>query len=258
MSKEYFYKIITDVNKLSVRDDEVAPDAKLSSVKNTIKIVKQTLKAHPELPALCAKQIGHNKRIFCMRFADGTIKTFVNPLITFKEGLHISLEKNVSLGDHEYMVIRHNVLRAMYQNEKGGIEENKFEGMASEVFEQMSQLLDGILISDFGMEIFKDFHKASEEEKEEVIKLYLDWVKQFDESLNEEIENTPELKDIKQAMEFLASVAKGETDVVPEYNGVVDESQSTKARIDRLNQMDKERIDYIVKKYNEKKDEGTI
>ena len=190
-----------------------------------------------------------------MRFADGTIKTFVNPLIVHKEGLHISLEKNISLGDHEYMVIRHDTIRAMYQNEKGNIEENKFEGMASEVFEQMSQLLDGILLSDFGMEVFEDFHKAKEEEKEQVIKLYIDWVKQFDESLNKEIEETPQLKEIKTAMDFMASVAKGETDVVPEYDGVVDETQSTKARIERLNELDKQRIEHIIEKYGEKKEE---
>ena len=252
--KNYVIKIVTDLNKLSNRADEVNPDEKVAGLKPLINTVKDTLKINSQVVALCAPQVGIRKRIFCMKFKDGVIKTIINPMITHSEGLHLSREISASIPGKEYIIPRHDSIIAMYQTENGNIEENKFEGTPCEVFEQMFYMLDGIVISDYGLEIMDGFDEASDEEKEEIITMYMDWLKGFDENLGKEIEANPKMRDFKKAIEFLSSVAKGETEVVPEINGELDFSQSTKVAVEEQNKMEKERIQKIKEKYIDKKE----
>ena len=248
--KFYVLKIVTDKEKLSERAKEVNPDEPIKNVKSIISDLKRTILAHKHLVALCAPQLGYNKRIFCIRFKNNKIMTFVNPMITHTEGQHLSRETNASISS-EYILPRADSVVGMYQDEHGKISENKFEGMAAEMFEQMCQMLDGILISDFGLEVLKGFDKLTKEEKEEIFASYIDYLKQTGMKLDEHIESDKHLHDMKQAIEFMSSVAKGETEVVPEYNGELDFSQSTKARIEKENKLEEERVEKIKQKIEE-------
>lgn len=249
-NNKYVLKIITDKQKLSERAYEVNPDEPIKNVKSIINDVKRTLKDNKNLVALCAPQIGYSKRIFCIKFKGNKIMTFVNPMITHLEGQHLSRETNASISS-EYILPRANSIIAMYQNEHGQIVENKFEGMASELFEQMSQMLDGILISDYGLELMKGFDRLKDEEREEIFKLYIEYLKQLGVKLDENIEANKDLREMKQAIDFMTSVAKGETEVVPEYNGELDFSQSTKVKLEKENKLEEERKDRIIKKIEE-------
>ena len=71
--------------------------------------------------------------------------------------------------------------------------------------------MDGILISDIGLEIDEDWDKATEEEREEILNLYLDSLDIKQKDLDNEIENTPELKEMSDAIDFMTSIYKGET-----------------------------------------------
>ena len=224
--KQYVLKIITDLEKLSVRAEEVNPEEPVKKVSSVINDIKRTLKANKNLVALSAPQLGYNKRIFCIKFKGNEIMTFVNPLITKSTGSHLSRETNASL-TAEYIIPRSDSIVAMYQDEHGKIVENKFEDMASEMFEQMNQLLDGILLSDYGLEVLDGFDDLSDEDRQTVLTSYIEYLKSFNVELDAEIESDVTTRDMKKAMEFMKSVALGETEVVPEINGELDFSQST-------------------------------
>jgi hypothetical protein len=62
----------------------------------------------------------------------------------------------------------------MYQTPLGKIESKQFMGAAAKVFQHEMDHLDGLLLSDIGLEIDELFDNATEEERMEVINMYLD------------------------------------------------------------------------------------
>ena len=249
-NRKYVLKIVTDLEKLSDRALEVNPDEPIKNVRSIVKDIKQTLLANKDLYALCAPQIGYNKRIFCIKFKGNKMMTFINPMITHEEGLHLSREINGSISS-EYILPRPDSLAAMYQDEHGKITENKFEGMGAELFQQMCQMLDGILISDYGLEVLDGFDDLREEEKIEIINNYKEYLGTLGLKLDTAINKDSTMQKMKEAIDFMTSVAKGETELVPTFNEEPDFSQSTKARIEKENKIDEERKEKILKKIEE-------
>lgn len=82
--------------------------------------------------------------------------------------------------------------------------------MAAEIFQYQINLLDGVLLSDIGLEIDENFDKASEDEKAELIDFYLGQLKLTNNELQQEIENDKELKKISDAIKFMEGVQTGE------------------------------------------------
>lgn len=244
------YKIVDDVEQLSKRAMEVDGALPPKVVLHDINAIKSTLKLHPEIVALCGPQLGIKTRIFCIRFANNTIKTFVNPMIIKSEGLHLSREINASFKE-EYIVLRNDKIIAMYTNEKGGIEENRFEGAPAEVFQQMAQMLDGILLPDFGMEVMPGFDEATDAERQEVLEMYVDHIKSLDEKLADEIENDKVAKDIKGAIDFYTALATGKVDLVAEdKDGNLDFEHSPGTELKKMEGYEKQRLEAFNKKFH--------
>ena len=212
-NKKYVIKIITDLDKLSNRADEVLGDSSEEQVRQIINDVKDTLRAHQAACALCAPQIGVNKRIFCLKFANGDIRAFLNPLIVSSKGLCLSRESCASIKDKEFIIPRHSEVTVAYQTPIGVSETNIFKGVVAALVEQMCQLLDGLTLEDFGLEVIEGFDEATKEEQDEICKLYLDHLKSTSEELKKEIEETPDLKTVDNAINFMSSVALGDTKV---------------------------------------------
>ena len=206
----YVLKIVQDKEKLSQRCDEINVLQEGKKALNIITQLKQTLKDNPKYFALAAPQLGRNARIFVIRFSDGEFKTYINPMITKTEGIHLTRESNPSLPDKEYIVPRHNKIMVLFQNLKGAVDQHVIEGVVAEVFQQQVQLLDGVMIDDFGLEVIPEFDKAPEAEQKEVIDWWLNNLKSQDESLKDEINNNEELLTVKKAIDFMAGVAKGD------------------------------------------------
>lgn len=207
---EYVLKIVTDKEKLSQRCDEINVLQEGEKALNIITKLKDTLKAKPNNIALAAPQLGYNTRIFVIRFADGEFKTYINPMITKTEGIHLSREFNPSLPNKEYLIPRYNKIMVLFQNLKGAVDQHVIEGVVAEVFQQQVQLLDGVLLDDFGLEIFPEFDKASKKQQQEVIDWWLNNLKEKDSNLNKEINENKELLEVKKAIDFMAGVAKGD------------------------------------------------
>ena len=207
---EYVLKIITDLSKLSDRCDEISPFAEEKRVTKIVNDLKDTLIDNPNLVALCAPQLGHKLRIFCIKFANKEIKSFVNPMITKSEGIHLCREFNPSIPGKEYIMSRNDKIILTFQTPTGKIEENIFEGVVAEVIQQQVNMLDGVLLSDFGLEVLPEFDKASKEEQDQVINWWLDSLKEKNEALAKEIDSNEDLFKIKKAIEFMTKVASGE------------------------------------------------
>ena len=220
----YVRVISRDVDKLSQRSEEVNLLRDYKRVSSVITELKDTLRAYTNLTALAAPQLNYFDRVFCINF-NKDIKTFINPVITKTEGFKFVRESSPSIPNKEFIVPRSTTIYAVYQKGDGTPESNKFEGLAAEIFQHQLDILDGVLISDFGLEILPEFDSASDEEKEKLLKEYMKFLKRRNKKLNKEIENDPDLKKVVDGVKFINAVATGE--VTLEKNSTTKVSNSS-------------------------------
>lgn len=200
--------IITDFDKLKDRAGEINIKENAEEVSRVLVNLRDTVIKN-NLVGLSAPQIGKNLRIVAMNF-DGDIRLFINPMITKFDGLHASIEKDPSLPNREFIVPRYDRVLVTYQTPIGRPETNQFEGVASEVIQQLIQTLDCIYLDDLGLEIFDDFKQASKEEQDEVINYYMNHLKSQLDEVNKDIESNEELAKTSKAIEFMTKVQTGE------------------------------------------------
>ena len=79
------------------------------------------------------------------------------------------------------------------------------------VFQHELDHLEGLLLSDVGLEIDDDFKNGTDEEKDKIINYYLESLDLRKKELDKEFENNAELKELKDGVDFMSSVLKGET-----------------------------------------------
>lgn len=206
--------IITDELQLSERAVEIDVRTQATEMREIIKALKDTMREEG-LSSLSAPAIGYNRRIFCIDFKDSEIKTFINPIIAQAKGMQLSIEKCVCIPDKEFMRPRNNDLMIIYQRPTGQIENRQIVGMSAIVFQHELDHLDGLLLSDVGIEIDEDFHNATEEEQQEIINAYLDALDIKKKEIDTEINTTPELKQLSDGINFMESVYRGETKIEP-------------------------------------------
>lgn len=203
--------IITDIEKLSVRTDEVDVRKDNKEVRDITVELKKAVREH-NLTSLSANQIGFGKRIFVINFS-GDIRTFINPVITQVKGFELSRETCSSIPDKTFIRPRHNDIMVMYQTPLGKIESKQFMGAAAKVFQHEMDHLDGLLLSDIGLEIDEMFDNATEEERMEVINMYLDSLDIKQKEIDKEIQEDEDLKKISDGIDFMTKVQKGEVQI---------------------------------------------
>lgn len=214
-------EIITDYDKLSERAEEIDTRKENSLLREIIIKLKQTIKEN-NLPGLSAPQIGYNKRVFCINFK-GDVRTFINPVITEIKGLEMSKEECPSLPGRLFIRPRHNKVSAIYQTPLGKTESRTFIGLAARLFQHEIDHLDGLLLSDIGLEIDEAFESATDDERAEVIKMYLESLDIKQKGLEKDIEETPELKQVSDAIKFMEGVQKGEIKLVKHDENTAEE-----------------------------------
>lgn len=207
-------EIITDETILGSRSDEVDVVKQGTMVRQIIHTIKDTMRGK-NLKYLAAPVIGLPYRIFCMDFSDSEIKTFVNPIITSAEGLQLARESCECIPNKEFIRPRNPKIKVMYQNPTGKVLQTEFVGLSAVVFQHNIDHLDGVLLSDVGLEIDEQWDKASDEEKREVIDAYLDSLDMKQKELEKEIEEDPDLKRTSDAIDFMTKVQRGEVKFEP-------------------------------------------
>ena len=210
VNEKYVKEIITDYEKLSERAPEFDLTKNSSNLQPIVLSLKNTIRSQKDISGLTACQIGSPFRVLCLNF-DGDIRTFVNPIITNVKGLIIARETCHSLPGKEYLRLRHPQISVTYQTPLAKIESVTLKGMAAIVFQHEIDHLDGILLSDIGLEIDQDFDKATDEEKQQIIDMYLDSFDLRKEQLEKEIKANKKDNEAYEGVKFLESVAKGET-----------------------------------------------
>ena len=192
------------------RCDEIDIRKKNALMREVNHELLDTMKANPDLLALSAPQIGYNARIFAVRF-DTNVKLFINPILTQVKGLSLSREKSPSIPNKEFIRIRNNDITLMYQSPVGHIETRRLVGKAATVIQQMIDNLDGLLLSDIGLEILPGFDEAPEEERQQIINMYLESLELTAKEIHADIDTDADIKKINDASRFIQSVQNGET-----------------------------------------------
>ena len=203
-------EIITDLEALGIRSDEIDTTKENELVRDIVLKLKNTIR-EKGIVSLSAPQIGENKRIFCLAFDGGkNIKTFINPLITKCDGLELNKETCSSIPGKTYIRPRFSSIDIVYTTPMGKVETSRLFGASAKVFQHQIDHIDGILLSDIGLEIGDDFLNATQEEQEEVIKMYMESLDLREKDLKKEIEEDKELKTQYDAITYMSKVATGE------------------------------------------------
>ena len=226
--------IITDLEKLRQPAEPLtflAEDgAKTEEGLEIISKIKEALEANVDLLALSAPQIGINKRIFCLRFND-QIKTFINPIITKKKGLNITVETCASMPGKEIVIGRPEEITVVYYNEEFNYEDNKLLGIAASLFDQQAQILDGVFPDELGLvsDIELD-GKIEDSDLPEIIPFYKDtFLPTKLSNLEEAISSDEEAaKDFKQ-LKFTEGVINGRIAVIEPEEETAKRTKAKKA-----------------------------
>lgn len=213
----HIIKIVTDLNNFTERVDEITATTSYDEVKNTISRLKKTLKQNPDIAALCAPQIGSTLRLFVVKLnktSDTSFKVFLNPLIVSSKGLHLSREISASIPDHEFIIPRKNEIHIAYQESDGHVNSETYIGAYAEVIQQMIEMLDGITLADYGLDLndlggAEKFNKAPKKQQAEVIHMYLEELKSVSNDLKVEIEGSPDLKLLDDTINFMSGMLDG-------------------------------------------------
>lgn len=170
----------------------------------------EIFKENATLLALAAPQIGINKRIFGLRFNEG-IKYFINPVITKKIGLSISIETCAGFEDREFLVGRPKEIQLVYYNKDFAYEDNKLLDYSAALVDQMCQLFDGVLPTDIGLvstvSLDGSFEDLTDDEKQEAISLWKQFIsiktQKYKEKINQNVEDVKIYKTLLLAEDII-------------------------------------------------------
>lgn len=209
-NEKYVKEIVTDYEVLSERCDEIDLTKKNKNIQDTILCLKNTIRANEGMLGLSANQIGSYDRVIVLNF-NGDLRSFINPIITSVDGFELSRETCHSIPGKTFIRMRNSRVWVTYQTPLGKIESVELNGVAAKVMQHHIDHLDGLILSDVSLEIDEYFDKATDEEREEVIKMYLESLDITAEQLTSEVESDEEGKKLADAIRFMESVRKGET-----------------------------------------------
>lgn len=203
-------KLITSEEVLHSRATEADTVSNNAEVRETILKMKEAVREN-NLVGLTAPQVGVDMRIVVLNF-DGDVRTFINPVVSNRKGIELSREV-CEIDGKEYIVPRNNDIDIYYTTPLGQIEHRQLLGMAAKVMLHQLDILDGISASDFGLEVMAGFDGASDEEKDKIIKMYLDSLDLLGKQVEEELKNDEDAQQIKNAVNFITKVRKGEVQI---------------------------------------------
>jgi peptide deformylase len=215
--KNDIVKIVTDLEQFNERVDEITSEVAYETVKQCVSKLKKALYDNPKIAALCAPQIGEKLRLFVVKTSrneDQRFKVFLNPLIIKPEGLHLSREISGSIPDKEFIIPRRNTVHVAFQAEDGQVNSETYIGPYAEVVQQMIDMLDGITLADYGLDLddvggIEAFDNAPNKQKVELMAAYLEYLKSLSKEFKEEVENSPFLSSLNRNIDFVAGVLSG-------------------------------------------------
>ena len=196
------------LNKIG-RAQEIDHEKDGKLLREIVANIKRTMRKN-NLISLSAPGIGYDKRIFCIDFSDKEIKSFINPVITNAIGLQLVREQCSSISGKEYVVPRNTIIDIIYETPTGQIKTKRLKDIVAFVFQHEIDHLNGVNLEDIGLEVDEDFDSATEEEREEIISMYLDSLDLRQKYLEETINSDEELKLVSDRLRFVEALARGD------------------------------------------------
>ena len=212
-------RLVTDINSLKKIAEKINVKETLGreEAQQIISDLTKFLKDHPGIKAIAAPQLGIQKRVFCINF-NGTIKAFVDPIITKKSNIKAVIETFENCPNKEYLVMRPTEIRAIYFNEEVKYEDNIFKDTAATIFDQQAQILDGVIPADIGLEsdVAADGPLAglSQEEFNEAVDMLKQITKIRLEKAETEIGSNDDAADVYKTLKFGEQVIDGSVTVM--------------------------------------------
>lgn len=203
-------EIVLDVDSLSEWCNEIDARKEGKELQEIVIALKETMRKN-NLVSLAAPQIGYNRRVLCLRFGKDDYRTFVNPAIENNTGITFSREKCASIPEKEFIIPRFSNVKFFFTTPLGKIESAKLSGVAAFRFQHSLDHLNGMLVSDIGLEIDELFDQASEEEQNELLRMYAEALDLRQKELEKEVAQDPELSQLDDAIKFISSVKDGTT-----------------------------------------------
>ena len=201
-------EVITDEAQLSDWSSEIDPRKEGTEVQKIVTELKKTMKDNGFI-YLTAPQIGYKKRIACIRYGKNDYRTYINPVIENVSAFGFEREKCYSIPDKEFIRPRFGSMTMFFTTPLGKVESCKVVGKTATILQHCIDHLDGLLLSDVGLEIDEDFDKLTDEEKQELLKLYAESLDVKHKQLQDAINEDEEAKKIKDAADFIQGVRDG-------------------------------------------------
>ena len=217
------FKEVVDLDTLNSlgRAQEIDHEKEGKQLREITGAIKRTMRKK-NLTSLSAPGIGYNKRIFCIDFSDQEIKSFVNPIIQHAEGIQLVREQCSSIPGKEFIVPRSTVIDVIYETPTGMIKTQRMKDVVAFVFQHEIHHLEGVTLEDIGLEIDSDWDEATEEERREVIDMYLDSLDLRQQYLDKVIEEDEELHIVSERLRFVEALAKGEIELMPNEDETIE------------------------------------
>jgi peptide deformylase len=207
-------EIITDIDKLWEFAEVINPAADGELMQEIILSLKATMRAN-NLMSLSAPQIGYNKQVFCIKFGKNDYRTFLNPMIenVVSSTYHFARETCPSVPGKTFIIPRFGTIQMCFVTPMGEYKTTRLMGVAAEVAQHCIDLLNGNPIVNIGLEIDEDFDNATDDERAEILKMYVESLDLRSKKLREEINADEELKQIEDASNFIQAVNNGEVQI---------------------------------------------
>ena len=163
--------LVFDVEALRDRCDEVNP----IDAQQTVKDLTTKLNKYDDLYALAAPQIGIKERVICIKYNNGVIKEYINPMILESSDYHYCIENDISIPEKRFITLRPNKIKIRYQIQTAKPEENILNDAVAEVFTRMMNYLDGVALDEDGLEIDNEwnFDELSDKDKKQLVNYYI-------------------------------------------------------------------------------------
>lgn len=200
-------EIILDEEKLTEFSSLIDMKKEAKLAQQIIRELKEIVEAK-NLVSLSAPMIGYPYRIFVIKFKDA-IRSFINPVISKVKGFQLSTEQCPSLPGKKYIIPRQNDIELFYTTPLNKYESQRFIGYGAFVVQHEIDHLDGILVSNMGLEIDEDFEKATEDERMQVISAYLDSLDVRCKKIKDECDKDEEFEKAYKTMKFMEEVNAG-------------------------------------------------
>lgn len=165
--------------------------------------------------ATAAPLEGGKARVFCVKFAGGDIRAFINPMVVGRSGVVMSDEHQIGVSAKRWIAPRFRDVDLAYQTPAGKSEVGTFKGAAALVIQQMVDLLDGILLEDFALEVLDGWDNLPSEDRKAVFKAYLDSLAKRQEAAEETVGEDPEAKAVDGEIRFVKAYYEGKVETMP-------------------------------------------